>query len=60
MATQFNLSRGRPSVHPERIAYHESPEIVGAMRALAADQGLRFCEVQRLVNRRGLEALQAA
>jgi hypothetical protein len=50
--------RGRPSRHPSRVAYHESPEVVDALRSAAADHALGFAEMQRLVNRAGLKALR--
>jgi hypothetical protein len=50
--------RGRPSRHPARVAYHESPEVVAALQAAAVDHSLSFAEAQRLVNRAGLKALR--
>lgn len=45
------VRRGRPSVHPVVVRYHESPAVVDAIRASASEHGLTFAEAQRLVNR---------
>jgi hypothetical protein len=48
----------RPSVHPVRVTYHESPEREAELRALADQLQMTFAAAQRLVNVRGLEALR--
>lgn len=49
--------RGRPSRHPVTIRYCENAEVHALMQDAAERQGLSFSEVQRLVNRAGLQAL---
>lgn len=48
---------GRPSRHPVILRYHESEEINVQLREAADRLGLSFAEVQRIVNRAGLQAL---
>lgn len=48
---------GRPSRHPITVRYCEHPRIDAAIRLAAEDQGLSFSEMQRMVNRAGLRAL---
>ena len=48
---------GRPSWHPVRVRYHESPDVAAALDAVADDHSLSFAEAQRLVNRKVLAAL---
>lgn len=48
--------RGRPSVHPVRMVYHESPEVAARLKALAGEQGLTLAEVLRRGARQVLEA----
>lgn len=48
---------GRPSRHPVTVRYCEHPSINETMLREADRQGLSFAEVQRMVNRAGLRAL---
>lgn len=48
---------GRPSRHPETVRYCEAPTVLERMRSIAEREALSFSEVQRRINRAGLEAL---
>lgn len=49
---------GRPSHYPVVVRYHEREDYRDVMQGFADRQGLSFSEVQRLVNRAGLQALK--
>lgn len=49
---------GRPSRHPELIRYREDATVLAVMRDAADRQGLTLSEIQRIVNRAGIAALQ--
>ena len=48
---------GRPSQYPERVAYQEHPSIVRVMQEIGQRQGMTFSDIQRTINRAGLQAL---
>lgn len=52
--------RGRVSRYPNLVTYHESPEIHAQLQAASEKLGLSFAEVQRIVNRAGIQSLQLA
>ena len=52
------VRRGRPSRHPVSVRYHEAEHINAIMLDAAHRMGMSFAEVQRLVNRAGLQVLQ--
>lgn len=49
--------RGRPSRHPVTVRYCEARSVLERMQEAAEREELSFAEVQRRVNRAGLEAL---
>src|SRR5205085_10553769 len=49
--------RGRPSRHPRTVRYCEAPSVNDAMQEAADRLNMTFAEVQRMVNRAGLQAL---
>lgn len=50
----------RPSVYPERIVYHDNPQVLARLKAVANERGLSFPEVQRQANRAYLDQLEPA
>ena len=55
--TETERKVGRPSCYPVRVAYNEDAAINAAMHQAAARQGFSFSELQRIINRAGLQAL---
>lgn len=51
---------GRPSRHPVTVRYAEDTAVHAVMNDAAEKYGLTFSEVQRMVNRAGIEALKLA
>ena len=48
---------GRPSCYPVRVAYSEDAGVNALMQRHAERQGMSFAEMQRIINRAGLQAL---
>jgi hypothetical protein len=48
---------GRPSRHPALIRYYEAPAIAALLEQEADRQGMSLSQLQRLVTRAGIQAL---
>lgn len=49
---------GRPSHYPSLIKYNEDAGVHAVMQIAAEREGLSFSELQRIVNRAGIQALR--
>lgn len=49
---------GRPSHYPSLIKYNEDAGVHAVMQMAAEREGLSFSELQRIVNRAGIQALR--
>jgi hypothetical protein len=49
---------GRPSHYPVTVRYSEAAEIHAAIQNAATRENLSYSEMQRIINRAGLQALK--